>query len=119
MKLLFHWILSAAAIMIAAHFVPGAEASIRGAFLAAVVLGVLNLFLRPIILIFTLPITLLTLGLFSLVINAALVLLASYVMHLFAMSGFVFVVGGFVSALWFSIALTVINWVFHLFTPHD
>ena len=112
MKLLLHWVLSAIAIMIAAHFVQGTQVTILGAFVTAVVLGLLNLFLRPILLIFTLPITLLTLGLFSFVINALLILLASHMVQ-------GFYVAGFVPALWFSVALTIINWVFHLFARHD
>jgi putative membrane protein len=106
MKLFFHWVIATLAILIAAYIVPGVTITLVGALIAAVVLGALNLFIRPILLVLTLPITLLTLGLFSLVINALLVLLASYLVPGFA-------VAGFWTALLFALVLAVINWVFH------
>ncbi len=107
MKLFFHWLVSALAILIAAYLVPGVSVTPVGALIAAVVLGALNLFIRPILLLLTLPITALTLGLFSLVINALLVLLASYLVSEFS-------VASFWSAFLFALALSVVNWVFHL-----
>ena len=80
--------------------------TLTGALVAAVVLGALNLFIRPIIFLLTLPITLLTLGLFSIVINAFLVMLASYIVPGFS-------VPGFLAALFFALALAIVNWVFH------
>lgn len=105
MKLLFHWILSAIAIGIAAYLVPGTEVTLVGALVAAVVLGALNLSIRPILLVFALPITIITLGLFSLVINALLVLLASAIVPGFS-------VAGFWSAFLFALILGIINWFF-------
>jgi len=105
MKILFHWIISAIAIGIAAYLIPAVEVTTQGAIIAAVVLGALNLFIRPILIILTLPINILTLGLFSLVINAILVMLASMIVP-----GFMVV--GFWSALLFALVLTVIHWVF-------
>jgi putative membrane protein len=107
MKLFLQWLISAVAIGIAAFIVPGTAVTVSGALIAAVVLGILNLFLRPILIILTLPITILTLGLFSLVINAILVLLASAIVPGFA-------VAGFWSALLFSIVLTLVHWVFQV-----
>jgi putative membrane protein len=106
MKLLFQWFVSAVAIGIAAYLVPGVTVTLMGALVAAVVLGALNLFIRPILLLLTLPITIITLGVFSLVINAFLVMLASW---------FVpgFYVAGFWTAFLFALVLAVINWVFH------
>lgn len=95
------------AILVAAYIVPGVVVTPAGAVIAAVVLGALNLILRPILVIFTLPITVLTLGLFSLVINAFLVMLASAIVPGFS-------VFGFWSAFIFAIALAVVNWVFNL-----
>lgn len=106
MKLFFHWLIAALAILVAAYLVPNVTVTPTGALIAAVVLGALNLFIRPILFILTLPITILTLGLFSLVINALLVMLASYVVPGFA-------VVGFWAAIFFSLALMVINWVFN------
>jgi putative membrane protein len=109
MKLFFHWLIAALAILIAAYIVPGVTITLVGALIAAVVLGAFNLFIRPILLVLTLPITILTLGLFSLVINALLVLLASYLVPGFA-------VAGFWTALLFALVLAIVNWVFHFWS---
>jgi len=109
MKIFLHWLISAAAIGIAAYIVPGVTIDPISALIAAVVLGALNLFIRPIIVILTLPINVVTLGLFSLVINASLVLLATYLVPGFA-------VAGFWTAVLFAIVLSVVNWVFHLWS---
>ncbi|MBU6214461.1 phage holin family protein [Patescibacteria group bacterium] len=106
MKLFFHWFVAALTILIAAYIVPNVSVTLAGAAIAAVVLGALNLFIRPILMILTLPITIVTLGLFSIVINAVLVMLASLVVP-------GFFVGGFGTALLFAFTLSVINWVFH------
>lgn len=107
MKLLIHWLIATVAILIAAYIVPGTSVTLSGAIIAAVVLAALNLFIRPILLILTFPITLITLGFFSLVINALLVMLASAIVP-------GFVVTGFWTALFFALVLAVINWVFHV-----
>lgn len=107
MKLFFQWFISALAIGIAAYIVPGVSVTLVGALIAAVVLGALNLFIRPILVVLTLPITVLTLGLFSLVINACLVLLAAALVPGFA-------IGGFWTAVLYALALSIVNWVFHL-----
>jgi putative membrane protein len=107
MRLLVHWFVAALAIWIAARIVPGASVTILGALIAAVVLGALNIFVRPLLMILAFPITILTLGLFSLVINALLILVASYLVP-----GFTVV--GFWTALLFAAVLAVINWVFHV-----
>jgi putative membrane protein len=73
MKFLFSWILNALALLAVAYFVP--DIHVRGfdiALIAAVVIGLVNMLVRPILVIFTLPITILTLGLFILVINGFL-----------------------------------------------
>lgn len=107
MSLFFHWLLSALAIVIAAYLVPGVTVTLPGAVVAAIVLGALNLFIRPILLFIALPITIITLGLFSLVVNALLVMLASSVVPGFS-------IAGFWTAFLFAIVLAVVNWVFHL-----
>ena len=109
MRLFFHWFISALAIFIAAYIVPGVTITPIGAVIVAVVLGALNLFIRPIILVLTLPITVLTLGLFSLVINALLVMLSSYLVP-------EFFVAGFWAALVFAIVLAIVNWIFHFWS---
>ena len=107
MRIFFHWFISALAIGIASYLVPGVTITPMGALIAAVVLGALNMFIRPILIILTLPINILTLGLFSLVINALLVLLASTVVPGFA-------VVGFWTALLFALVLSIVNWVFYI-----
>ena len=106
MKLFFHWFIATVAILVAAYIVPGVTINFVSALIAAVVLGALNLFIRPIIMVLTLPINVLTLGLFSLVVNALLVLLATYLVPGFA-------VADFWAALFFALVLAVINWLFH------
>lgn len=107
MKLFFQWVISALAIGIAAYIIPGVDVTLPGALIAAVVLGAINIFIRPILLILTLPITILTLGLFSFVINALMVMLASALVPGFSVSGFW-------TALIFALVLAVINWVFQV-----
>lgn len=109
MKIFFHWLISALAILIAAYIVPGVAVTLVGALIAAIVLGALNLFIRPILLVLTLPINIITLGLFSLVINACLVMLAS-----FLVPGFF--IAGFWTALLFALVLAVVNWVFNFWS---
>lgn len=71
MKLLVRWVLLAAALLLVAHLYPGVSvASFGSAMIAALVLGLFNAVLRPLLVVLTLPVTLLTLGLFLFVINA-------------------------------------------------
>ncbi|MBU6323074.1 MAG: phage holin family protein [Patescibacteria group bacterium] len=105
MRLFLQWIVAALAIAVAAAVVPGTHVTLIGAFLAAAVLGVLNLFVKPVLLILTLPVTVATLGLFSLVINALLVMLASALVP-------GFFVAGFWTALLFSVVLSLVNLLF-------
>lgn len=109
MKTLFQWFIGALSIGIAAYLVPGITVTLLGALIAAVVLGALNLLIRPVLVILTLPITILTLGLFTLVIDALLVMLAGVVVPGFS-------VVGFWPAFFFALVLTVVNWVFHLWS---
>jgi putative membrane protein len=102
---LTHWIVSVAAILVASYLIPGVTTTLVGALVLAVVLAIINLFIKPVLLLLTLPITILTLGLFSLVINALLIMLAAAVVPGFA-------VAGFWSALLFAIVLALINTAF-------
>lgn len=70
MKILVRWLLLAGALLLVAHLYPGVEVkSFTSALIAALVLGLLNTLLRPVLVLLTLPVTVLTLGLFLLVIN--------------------------------------------------
>jgi putative membrane protein len=73
MKLLLVWVLNALALLAVAYFVPGIHvADFASALVAALVIGLVNILIKPILVILTLPITILTLGLFILVINGLL-----------------------------------------------
>jgi len=82
------------ALLLAAEIVPGVTIdSVITAFIAALVLGLLNTFVKPILIFLTLPITIITLGLFLLVINTALVGLAAYLLPGFGIAGFLEALG--------------------------
>ena len=73
MKLILRWLLLAAALLLVAHLYPGVSvASFGSAMIAALVLGLLNTLVRPLLVLLTLPVTVVTLGLFLFVINAAM-----------------------------------------------
>ncbi len=103
MSILTYWLLSALAVMITAYLLPGVKVeNFFVALVAAVVIGIVNTVLRPMLLILTLPVTILTLGLFALVINALLILLVSSIVPGFSVANFWW-------ALLFSIVLTIVN----------
>ncbi|MDO8522841.1 MAG: phage holin family protein [bacterium] len=103
---IIHWLVSAVAIGIAAYIIPGVTVSPVGALVLVVVLALINIFIKPLIIILTLPINILTLGLFTFIINALLIMLAGFIVPGFA-------VAGFWPAFLFAIVLTLVNWFFH------
>lgn len=106
MKILFHWIISALAVGVAAYLLPGVHVgSLAALFVAALVIGLLNIILKPILILLTLPVTVLTLGLFALVINGLIILLASKIVPGFRVDGFVW-------AILFSVVLSLVNFAF-------
>lgn len=108
MRILLKWIIMAAAVIIAAYFIPGVRvASFWSALWVALFLGIVNLVLRPFLILITLPINILTLGLFTFVINAALILLASHVIRGFEVAGFWW-------ALVYGIVLSIVNYLLNL-----
>jgi len=89
MKIIVRWLLLAAALLLVAHLYSGVTVTSFGAALiAAFVLGLLNTLLRPLLVLLTLPVTLLTLGLFLFVINAATFYSAAYLLDGFHVNGF-------------------------------
>lgn len=89
MKFILRILLTAAAVLLIANFLSGVHVeNYTVALLVALVLGFLFAFLKPIIVVLTLPITIVTLGLFLLVINTALILLADKVVSGFSVDGF-------------------------------
>ncbi|OGI63323.1 hypothetical protein A2818_01255 [Candidatus Nomurabacteria bacterium RIFCSPHIGHO2_01_FULL_40_12] len=109
MKTIIHFVISALAIMVTAYVLPGVNVEgLFVAFVLAVVLGAINAILRPILIFLTLPLSIITLGLFVLVINALLILLASYIVPGFTVSSFW-------SAFLFGIVLAIVSWVLQKF----
>ena len=89
MKTLLRWLLLAGALLLVAHLYPGVEVkSFGSALIAALVLGLLNTLLRPILVLLTLPVTVLSLGLFLFVINALMFWAAASVLKGLTVSGF-------------------------------
>lgn len=109
MHLIIRFIGTALAVLAAAYFVPGfVVSSFYTALIVAVMLGIIGMTLKPILLILTLPINILTLGLFSFVINAGILLfLASFVQG--------FSIEGFIPALIGGVVIAVVQWVVHIF----
>ena len=101
MKLLFRILITSVLVLLLSHFMTGVHvAGFTTALIVAVVLGLLNIFIKPILVILTLPITFITLGLFLLVINALIILLCDNIVGGFS-------VDTFFTALLFSIILSV------------
>ncbi len=102
-RMLFHWILAALAVWITSQVVPGFYvAGVSAALIAAVVIGLVNATLGMVLKVLTLPLTILTMGIFWLIINAIMLELAS---------AFVpgFHIRGFVAAFWGAIVLSLVN----------
>ena len=103
--IIISWLVITVAILVAAHFVPGIHvASTGSAIIGAAILGIVNTLVRPILVILTLPLTILTLGLFLFIINALTFLLAGSIIHGFR-------VDSFWPALLGSLIVTVVSYV--------
>ncbi len=108
MALIIKWLIMTASVMIAAYVIPGITVrSFFSALWVALFLGIVNMLLRPFLLLITLPINILTLGLFTFVINGVIILLASSIVKGFQVSGFWI-------AVLFSIMLSIINYLMNL-----
>lgn len=107
--MLMMWLASAGAVWLTAELVPGVSvASFGAAMVVAVVLGLLNALVRPLLVLLTLPVTILTLGLFLLVINAAVVALAAWFLKGFHVDGFL---QALLAAVVLSVVSTVLGWI--------
>lgn len=113
MKFIVKFVLSAIAVVLISKLLPGVTViDYFTAFLVAVVLAVLNLFVRPLLILLTLPATILTLGLFLLVVNGLIILLVDHLI-----SGFT--VSSIWTAMLFSILLTILQSIFHSVLRED
>ncbi len=107
LKMLLHVVATAGAILLIAHFIPGiVVASFTTAVIVALVWGLIGLTVKPILTLLTLPITILTLGLFSLILNALLFWLVSVFVPGFS-------VEGFIPALEGSVILSLVAGILH------
>lgn len=89
MSLFLRWILFAAAILLTAWIIPGISVEgIKAALIVSIVLGIINALIRPLFLLISLPINILTLGLFTFVINALMLILTGYITPGFTVDGF-------------------------------
>ena len=105
---LAHWALMTLVLWITSHVFKGVTYSGAGAlWVAALLLGLVNAVVRPILIVLTLPLTLITLGLFLLVINALMLMLTAWIADGI---GIGFHVDGFWNALGGSIVITIVNW---------
>jgi putative membrane protein len=99
------WLILTAAVMLASYLIEGIHVSgFFSAFFTAAILGILNVLFRPIVILLTLPINIITFGLFTFVINALMLMMASGVI-----AGFE--VNGFWSALLGSLIISGVNWI--------
>ncbi len=104
--MLIKFLLTGLAVLLTAYLLPGVHVGNYGyALLVALVLSIANVIVKPILIIFTIPLTVLTLGLFLLVINAIIILIVDFVVPGFSVDGFWW-------ALAFSLILSVFNSLF-------
>lgn len=113
MNLLIRILITAGLVMLIAYLLPGVhvESYVQSIYVA-IILGLLNLFVKPILVLLTLPVTILTLGLFLLVINALIVMLCSNIVGGFH-------VESFWTALFFSVILSVFQTIAYEITGGD
>ena len=105
MLLLVRLFLNALAVMVVAYLVPGVSvASFPSAFIAAIVIGLVNALIRPFVEVLSLPLTIFTLGLFSFVVNALMFWLAAKLVPGFD-------VAGFWPAFWGALVFWIVSWL--------
>lgn len=103
------WLVITVAILVASMLIPGIRVdSLSTALIAAGILGLINIFIKPVLIILTLPLNILTLGLFSFIINAFLLKLAAWFV-----SGFE--VTGFFAALFGALVISLVSWLANRF----
>ncbi len=104
MQIVINLLLSAFAVLISAYLLPGVKVdSFFTAIVIAVVLGIINAIIKPVLVILTLPINIISLGLFTFVINGIIILLVSALVPGFKVNSFLW-------AILFSIVLSIVSW---------
>lgn len=108
-KWIIKWIILAGAVFLASEVIPGiAVTSWKTALIVGIVLGLINTFIKPILSILSIPINILTLGLFGFILNALLFWAAAYFVNGFT-------IASFMAALLGSILVSIVMWIAHLF----
>lgn len=107
LKILLRILITAGALLLIAKYVPGIEVtSFQTAIIVALILGIINVTLKPILLILTLPLTLITFGLFAFVVNAFLFWFASTFVQGFTIDGIIPAIVG-------ALVISVVSWITH------
>ena len=113
MKIILKLLLTAIAVFVLAQFLPGVFVNnYVSAVIVAFSISLLNMFVRPLLVFFTLPVTILTFGLFLFVINALIILMADWFIDGFSVSGIV-------TAFIFSVLLSIFRWLLFKFIPSN
>ncbi len=108
MKTLLSWLLNSGALIGLTYYLPGISvSSFARALIVVLVLGLVNALIKPLVLILTLPINILTLGLFTFVVNALMFWLVGWLIE-------GFYVAGFVPAFWGALCMMVIGWLINI-----
>ena len=119
MKLLIRWAIVAFSLFVAALFVPGIHVDGGGWVVyavMAVILGLVNAFVRPLLKLLTCPLIILTLGLFTLVVNALTLLLSAWVANYFGVG---FYINGFWPAFWGALIVSIVSVMLNVFVKDD
>jgi putative membrane protein len=120
MRLIIRWLIIAVALMIAVYIVPGVDIvgsnGLAAVAVMAVVLGLVNALIRPVMKFLSCGLIFLTLGLFTLVINAGMFLLASWITDTFLNYG-LSVHGSFWTAFLASLVVSIVSWFLNIFLP--
>jgi putative membrane protein len=122
MRLILRWVITAVALAAAAYLIPGIHVApgqdgVIAVVIVAAVFGLVNAFVRPILTLLSCGLIVLTLGLFLLVINALMLMLAAWVSENFLNAAFR--IDGFWPALWGSIVVSIVSFVLSMFLPDE
>ena len=106
MKIILNLLVSAVIVLVVSYFVPGVSVDdFASALLVAFALGLVNIFVRPVLMLITLPVNIMTIGLFTFVVNGGLVMLVDNIVDGFSVDGFLY-------AMIFAVILGVVNAIF-------
>ncbi len=113
MRFIIRLLISSIALILVAYFMPGISFdSFTTVFVAALILGLVNAIVRPILLILTLPINILTLGLFTLIVNALMLWIVNLMLKGFSITDFG-------QAIWGALIYWAVNWIINMLFEAD